>query len=134
VPLPAEYDGLHFLFGFYHFDFPYDSFFDPAYKSDTILAVHYAQVSRQMGYTVAPPETFINNLGYGLLGSHQFDRAFYFFDLNIHNYPNSFNVYDSMGDLWLARGDKAKAAENFKKALSLRENPDTRKKLEKLQQ
>ncbi len=62
----------------------------------------------------------------------QLDRAFFYFNMNVQNYPNSFNVYDSMGDLYLAKGDKAKAIESFTKSLGLRENPDTRKKLEKL--
>lgn len=133
VPLPAEYDGLRSLFDFYYLDFPSEAFFQPDYQADTLLAEHFARVSHRMGYTVCPPEDFVNNLGYGLLQGHQFDRAFYFFDLNIHNYPNSFNVYDSMGDLYLVRNDKARAAGMFKKCLALCENPDTRKKLDALQ-
>lgn len=133
VPLPAEYDGLRFLFDFYHLDFPFDSFFHPDYKDDTLLAGHFDRISRRMGYTVSPPEAFVNNIAYNLLGNHQLDRAAYYFELNIHNYPNSFNVYDSMGDLYLARNDKDRATGMFKKSLSLRENPETRKKLDALQ-
>ena len=133
VPLPAEHDGLRFLFNFYYLDFPFDTFFHPDYKDDTLLAGHFARISRRMGYTVSPPEAFVNNIAYNLLGNHQFDRAAYYFELNINNYPNSFNVYDSMGDLYLARNDKDRAAGMFKKSLSLRENPDTRKKLDALQ-
>ena len=48
------------------------------------------------------------------------------------NYPNSFNVYDSMGDLLVARAEKDSATKCYQKALLLRENPDTRKKLEGL--
>jgi uncharacterized protein len=133
VPLPAEHDGLRFLFDFYYLDFPFDTFFQPDYKDDTLLAGHFARISRRMGYTVSPPEAFVNNIAYNLLGNHQLDRAAYYFELNIHNYPNSFNVYDSMGDLYLARNDKDRAAGMFKKSLSLHENPDTRKKLDALQ-
>jgi predicted negative regulator of RcsB-dependent stress response len=52
--------------------------------------------------------------------------------MNITNYPNSFNVYDSMGDYYDAKGDKQKAIQSYTKALSLKDWPDTRKKLEKL--
>jgi predicted negative regulator of RcsB-dependent stress response len=38
-----------------------------------------------------------------------------------------------MGDLYLARNDKDRAAAMFKKSLSLRENPETRKKLDDLE-
>lgn len=90
------------------------------------------KISRRIGYRVSPPEPFVNDIGYDLLGHPQFERAFYYFDLNVHNYPLSFNVYDSMGDYWLARNEKDKAVAYFKKSLDLRANPETQKKLEKL--
>jgi hypothetical protein len=39
-----------------------------------------------------------------------------------------------MGDYYLAKSEKEKAIEYFKKALTLRDFPETRKKLEKLTQ
>lgn len=132
VPLPAEYDGLRFLFDFYALNVQYDHL-PPTHADDIRLVAHYADISRHMGYTVSPPEVMVNNIAYDLLDRKQYDRSFYFFDLNVRNYPKSFNVYDSMGDYWLARGDKEKAGENFKQALALRENPDTRKKLENIE-
>jgi tetratricopeptide (TPR) repeat protein len=85
-----------------------------------------------MGYTILPPENAINNFGYYFLGKNMFDRAYGFFRLNITNYPNSSNAYDSMGDLYVAEKNNKKAIEYFEKALTLNDNPDTRKKLEKL--
>jgi tetratricopeptide (TPR) repeat protein len=61
-----------------------------------------------------------------------FDKAYNFFKKNIQNYPESFNVYDSMGDFYNAKQDKEKAIEYYTKALTLRDFPDTRQKLEKL--
>jgi hypothetical protein len=61
-----------------------------------------------------------------------FDKAEALFKMNIANYPESFNAYDSMGDLYEAKGDKEKAIENYKKALSIKDSPDTKQKLEKL--
>ena len=52
--------------------------------------------------------------------------------MNVQNYPESSNAYDSYGDFFVAIGDKAKAIELFRKALSLKENADTRSKLNKL--
>ena len=54
------------------------------------------------------------------------------FKLNITNYPETANCYDGLGDFYLAKGDKAKAIESFKKTLSLKEIPETKEKLEKL--
>jgi uncharacterized protein len=63
----------------------------------------------------------------------QYTKAGGFFKLNVDNYPNSANVYDSYGDYFSAVGDKTKAIEQFKKALSLKENEATRKKLTTLE-
>jgi len=133
VPLVAEYDGLRNLFDFYRFDLQHDQMEDPSFKGDTLLAVHFADVSRRMGYKVSPPEVLVNNIVYSLLHHGQAQRSFYYFHLNMENYPNSFNVYDSMGDWYLAQGQKDMAIKSFEKALALREFPDTRKKLQQLQ-
>ena len=133
VPLVAAYDGLRSLFDFYKFDFRHDEFEDPNFRGDTLLAAHFSDISRRMGYTVPPPEPIVNNIGYSLMGHGQAQRAYYYFHMNVENYPNSFNVYDSMGDWYLAQGQKDKAIGSFEKALTLRENPDTRKKLQQLQ-
>ena len=87
-----------------------------------------------MGYKVSPPEQMANGLGYQLMGSKQFDRAMYFFKMNTDNYPESFNAFDSMGDLYDVMGDKKQAIVAYSKALALRDFPDTRNKLNKLKQ
>ena len=61
------------------------------------------------------------------------EKASVFFDLNIKNYPNSSNVYDSRGDCYLAAGDSANALEFFKKALELNDLEFYRNKIEGLE-
>lgn len=131
VPLLAEYDALHFVFSDYKapgFANLRDSSFD--YKDGVVR--HYEKVSKQLGYTVLPPEPFVNELAYTFMGNKMFDQAKIFFEMNIKNYPNSFNVYDSMGDYYVAKKDKQKAIEYFSKALLLRDFPATREKMEQL--
>ena len=67
-----------------------------------------------------------------LLVKKQYYKARQLFKLNIENYPNSYIVYNAYGDYLTAIGDKAQAAEYFKKALLLKENPESRKKLKEL--
>ncbi len=43
-------------------------------------------------------------------------KPYAFFNMNIINYPKSFNVYDSMGDYYVAKKDNPKAAEYFQKS------------------
>lgn len=136
VPLIAEYDGLHFLLGFY--DFPpgfTGALMDKHAIKDLAKYVsnHYQDVSKHLGYTVLPGEQMVNGLGYEMLSLGFSDRAFSLFSLNLKNYPNSAGALDSMGDYYAFTKDNAAAAEYYKKSLALNENPDTRKKLEELQ-
>src|ERR1700743_1218195 len=136
VPLITEYDGLRFLFSFYDFPKGFQTkIFDKNAKIDleAVLTDHYASISKYMGYNVLPPEDFLNQIGYFLLQSGMPDRAYAAFDMNIKSYPHSFNVYDSMGDYYDAQKNKAKAIEFYTKSLKVKETPDTRKKLDKLQ-
>jgi uncharacterized protein len=86
-----------------------------------------------MQYTVLPSQGTVNLLGYISMGNKQYEKAYDFLKMNIDNYPASPNVYDSMGDYYVERGNKKKAIEAFKKALTLQEIAGTRKKLEMLQ-
>ena len=133
VPLISEYDGLKYIFDFYNFKNS-NSLFDSSYSAAALVKMvteHYQKISLGLGYEVLPQESFVNNLGYGFLQNKMFEKAYTFFNLNVVNYPKSFNVYDSMGDYYIGKDDNLKAAEYFRKALALNENPDTRKKLEK---
>ncbi|HEY1870819.1 MAG TPA: hypothetical protein VGG71_07150, partial [Chitinophagaceae bacterium] len=136
VPLISEYDGLRFIFDYFNFSNApklFDSSFT-IHQSVSTVTDHYHLISTEMGYTVLPPELFINNLGYAFMQNKMNEKAYAFFDMNIENYPKSGNVYDSMGDFYSATGDKEKAIDYFRKALAISDNADTRQKLQKLEQ
>ncbi len=132
VRLIGEYDALRFIFDYYKLKIYDSELEDPNFKLDSVLATHCNYVSRQMGYLIRPDENQVNNLGYRMLGQKEFNKAEALFKLNITNYPERANCYDGMGDLYLAKGDKLQAIENFKKALSLKAIPETKQKLESL--
>jgi tetratricopeptide (TPR) repeat protein len=94
---------------------------------------HYDLVSKEMGYKVSPPELNVNGLGYFAMNSKQYAIAASLFKMNIDNYPNSSNTYDSYGDLLAAEKDTANAIANYKKAMSLQANPATQQKLDALE-
>jgi len=133
VPLIAEYDALHFIFDYYPLKLTRDDFMKMDKEVISKFEKHYEDVSRQLGYEVKIPESLVNYMGYHKLTGKDFDMAEYLFKLNITNYPSSANTYDSLGDLYDAKGDKENAIANFKKALSIKEMPETKKKLEKLE-
>jgi hypothetical protein len=64
-------------------------------------------------------EAELNAYGYQLLGQGENDKAIEIFTLNTARYPKSANVWDSLGEGYATKGDKANAIKSFKKALSL---------------
>ena len=128
----GEYDALRFIFEYYKLKIYNSELDDPNFKLDSLLVTHYTYVSKQIGYLVKPGESLVNGLGYYMLRQKQFIKAEALFKLNIANYPETANCYDGLGDLYLAKGDKLKAIENFKKTLMLKLIPETKEKLEKL--
>jgi predicted alpha/beta superfamily hydrolase len=136
VPLAAAYDGLRSFFSWYKLE-GIDQFFDrsyPATPQDVIKVVsdHYQNVSKHFGCEVLPSESKINGMGYGFMNNGMPDKAFACFELNIRNYPQSSNVFDSMGDYYTAQKDTVNAILNYEKALSIQKVELTEEKLAKL--
>ena len=131
VEFNAEYDALRYLFNFYHFDMDLLRQ-HPGLNADSLLTVHYENVSKILGYKVLPTENNMNNLGYFYMEINRMDRACEILKRNTINYPQSSNAWDSLGECYAAMRDKNKAIEAYKKSLSLQETADTRKKLEDL--
>jgi hypothetical protein len=125
VPLIAEYDALRFIFECFKFDF-----FSDDYRN---LENLYENISKNFGYKVKPPENMVNSLANTFLSLKHFDEALFLFRLNVSTYPESYNVYNSMGDFYSTKGDKSNAIFNYTKALMIKEVPAVRKKLEGLQ-
>jgi tetratricopeptide (TPR) repeat protein len=78
-------------------------------------------------------EQSLNILGYQVLEKDP-AGAIKVFQLNVENFPESANVYDSLAEAYLKDGDSAKAEENYKKSLALDpKNDNAKQALEKLQ-
>jgi tetratricopeptide (TPR) repeat protein len=67
-------------------------------------------------------ENELNTLGYQLLRAKKFKEACRIFQLNIEAYPQSSNVYDSLGEAYMNQGNKALAIANYQKCLELKPN------------
>jgi predicted alpha/beta superfamily hydrolase/Tfp pilus assembly protein PilF len=67
-------------------------------------------------------ESEFNALGYRLLGKGQLKDGIEIFKLNVEMYPQSANVYDSLGEAYMNDGQKELAIQNYEKSLEL--NPD----------
>lgn len=77
----------------------------------------------------------MNSLGYQFLTSKRFKEAIEILKLNVEAFPDSFNVYDSLGEAYMENGDKALAIQNYKKSVELNPgNTSGIERLKKLQQ
>jgi Flp pilus assembly protein TadD len=64
-------------------------------------------------------EDELNSLGYQLLGNKKFKEAIRVLQLNVEAYPQSSNVYDSLGEAYMDDGNKPLAIANYQKSLEL---------------
>jgi len=63
----------------------------------------------------------------------QYNKAYNILKINIGNYPTSSNVYDSMGELLMLKGDTITAIENYEKSLKINpKNENARNMIRKL--
>ena len=133
VPLISEYDGLRFIFSWYRFKFLPSDFSSPGIEVVQRMKKHYQNVSKEFGFKVSPPEMQINGLGYFMLSQKHLDKAAALFEMNVENYPQSGNTYDSYADALLAKKDTTAAIANYKKAYAITKGEETKQKLDKLE-
>lgn len=133
VPLITEYDAFRFIFDFYYIKFSPSDWEDAQVDLANKIETHYKLVSEKFGFNVKPDESLINSLGYQFLSMNQMDKSGNLFKLNARLYPESGNVYDSLGDYYAENNNKQKAIESYKKALSITFQDYTQKKLETLE-
>ena len=116
IPHRSTYDGLEMLYD----GWSIDNFFNTVTKHG-IAAVddHYASLSTRYGYEIKTPEAVVNRAGYTLMGQNQLEAAIAVFERNVQDFPESANVYDSMGDAYKANKEMKKAAKSYEKACEM---------------
>jgi CubicO group peptidase (beta-lactamase class C family) len=75
-------------------------------------------------------ESSLNTMGYHLLAQKRIDEAIKVFELNVREYPNASNPYDSLGEAYMAAGKKDLAIKNYEKSVEL--NPANKNGVEML--
>ena len=68
-------------------------------------------------------EAEVNAQGYRFLQDGRLEQAIAMFRINVELFPEAWNVYDSLGEALLAKGDVAEAAAMYEKSLVL--NPES---------
>jgi predicted alpha/beta superfamily hydrolase len=111
IPHRSIYDGLEFLYR--------------PWKMDNILLngeladvqAHYDELSRRYGYKIVIEEVILNAMGYQALARAEYEKAIEIFKLAARLYPESANVYDSLGEGYEASNQLELAKENYEIAI-----------------
>lgn len=94
-------------------------------------SMQFAKTAREKGATEAInrfrpelmrgdiSENSINSTGYQLLAAKKLQDSIRIFQLNVELHPQSWNVYDSLGEAYMSDGEKVLAIQNYKKSLEL---------------
>ena len=80
---------------------------------------HYKKLSDKFHYAIPVPEAMINQIGYQHLFSDQYDQAIAAFKANVERYPESANVYDSLGEAYERMGKMDLATPLYEKAQAI---------------
>ena len=119
--------------------FPYETFASKRYNTQRTIDLLYERVIKNgMGgdegaialfkklqrgdyqnYHLSAGEKHLNALGYQLLEKNKVRESIEVFTLAVSEYPESYNVYDSLGEAYMVSGDKDLAIRYYKKSLEL---------------
>jgi tetratricopeptide (TPR) repeat protein len=72
-------------------------------------------------------EGLMNALGYRLLSKNKTTDAIEVFKFNSKEYPESFNVYDSLGEAYYKNGEMDPAVKNFERSVEMNPNNENGK-------
>lgn len=133
----AALGGKHPAFAWLHYDR-----YDAPIKTFSRLLVgggletamsYYGDLKKANGSAKVFEEDSLNQLGYSCMRMKKMPEAIAAFKLNVELYPDSWNVYDSLGEALAENGQRDLAIQTYKKSIEL--NPDNqngREMLEKL--
>ena len=79
----------------------------------------YINIKENDSLDASISENHFNSSGYKELRDKNFELAINYFKINVELYPESSNVYDSLGEAYMKNGDTIQAISNFEKSLKL---------------
>jgi predicted alpha/beta superfamily hydrolase len=116
VVLPTHYAGLRKVFE--PFRFVLNAADDPK-KLYPAAREHYAKASARIGFALPIPEQTANVIGYRLLQAGHLKEAVEVFRANAETWPESANVYDSLGEAQERAGELDDALASYRRAAAI---------------
>ncbi|HKR01100.1 MAG TPA: S41 family peptidase, partial [Pyrinomonadaceae bacterium] len=84
-----------------------------------LAAKRFREYKSDPANTYLNTEAAMNTFGYRLMGMNRLEHAIEIFKLNTEAYPKSSNVWDSLGEAYMKKGEKELAIKNYEKSLEL---------------
>jgi CubicO group peptidase (beta-lactamase class C family) len=95
--------------------------------------IKYYQYMKARGFAnLRHDANTLNNFGYSLLEAKKLQDAIRIFQLNVAEFPENANVYDSLGEAYMDAGQRDLAIQNYERSLKL--NPKNDNAVAKLKQ
>jgi len=91
---------------------------------------HAEADSLRQAHLASANEAELNAYGYLLVSQKKNNEALAIFIRNTNEHPDSWNVWDSLGEMYATLGDKPKAVANYKKALAITTDPNQKWRIE----
>ncbi len=129
VPLVAEIDAIKFIFSYYPLP---KNYMECSCRLDSLINEHFKMISEHMGFKVLPPEPYVDMRGFLSMGYKKKIDAAMLFRMNVENYPESVHALIRIGEFYESQHDNKLAVQYYTKALSIREIPSIREKLNEL--
>jgi tetratricopeptide (TPR) repeat protein len=114
---------------------PFEQTLTETFQSEGIDAAlaAYRAYKDDPAHRYADTESFMNRAGYWLLQNHMVEAAILIFQANVEDYPDSWNVYDSLGEALLEAGRHPEAAKSYQRSLEMNpSNEGARRALERM--
>ncbi|GAB3512893.1 serine hydrolase [Emticicia fontis] len=85
-------------------------------------AMQVIEEARKKDPSLKPDENELNEWAYRVMSKDKYKEALELFKLNVALYPDSWNVYDSLGEVLLKLGNKEEAKKMYQKSVELNPN------------
>jgi len=86
-------------------------------RGETAIAAYRERKPQGSGAVLT--EQQVNRVGYWLLGRKKIKESIAVFQMNVEDFPASWNVHDSLGEAYAENGEREKAIGAYEKSLSL---------------
>ncbi|WP_228455345.1 serine hydrolase domain-containing protein [Chryseobacterium sp. Tr-659] len=96
---------------------------------DGILYLKDIKKNKFDSYNFNGFENELNKLAYKFLSENNTDAALKVIDYAVSEFPNSFNVYDTRGEIYYIRKEYPESKKNYQKTLELNPNNDNAKEM-----